>query len=343
MNICESKICLTAFFFGKFNNYFPLWLHSCRYNSSINFILFTDNNDPYEYPSNVKKMVLSFEEFRVRCQKKYDFNISMQVPYDICDYVPAFGDIFSEELKAYDFWGHCDIDLIFGNIRNFLPETILSKYDKISWRGHFSLYKNTQEINTIYKSPYYGIELYKTIFTNPSNSLFALEENEINNMLEENGYKIYKALKFADLETCTNNFEMMHFSDSFQDTNKSQIFEFKNGNLLRHYVKNGKLYSDEFMYVHFLKRPMSIDKNFQISNNFLIRPNHFSNMQDITVSSVLHWSKKKIYFSYYLDRLNFRYYRRRKTNIEDIKIFKNLYGHLNRKEFKVIIDEQPIV
>jgi hypothetical protein len=33
-------------------------------------------------------------------------------PYKICDWKPFYGHIFREYLVAYDFWGHCDMDII---------------------------------------------------------------------------------------------------------------------------------------------------------------------------------------------------------------------------------------
>ncbi len=333
-----SKICLTAFYFGKFNNYFHLWLNSCRANSSVDFMLFTDNNELYNYPDNVKKITLTFNDFRERCRSKYDFPISMNNPYHICDYVPAFGDIFANELADYDFWGHCDIDLVFGDIRKFIPETILQNYDKISWRGHFSLYKNNLRVNQIYKSTHLSHEIYKTIFTNPTNSLFAFEENEINPILEHEGLKIYKGLYFADLKTCTNNFEMMHFSESFQEKNKEQIFEYNNGKLFRHFNLKGELRSEEMMYIHFLKRPMSLENNPLDIDHFLILPNYFAPFEEITLSKVLIWAKKRFYFSYYLERLNFKYYKKRKESILNIQLFNERYNHLNRAEYNVVID-----
>ena len=41
-------------------------------------------------------------------------------PYKLCDYKPVYGLIFDEDLQDYDFWGHCDVDLIFGDIRKFI-------------------------------------------------------------------------------------------------------------------------------------------------------------------------------------------------------------------------------
>jgi hypothetical protein len=36
----------------------------------------------------------------------------------------AYGEIFANELHEYDFWGFSDIDLIWGNIRNFYTEEL---------------------------------------------------------------------------------------------------------------------------------------------------------------------------------------------------------------------------
>lgn len=40
-------------YFGKFNNYFPLFLRSCAANPSYDFLIFTDSMESYQYPSNV--------------------------------------------------------------------------------------------------------------------------------------------------------------------------------------------------------------------------------------------------------------------------------------------------
>lgn len=333
----NKRICIIVFYFGKFQNFYPIWLKSSSNNPSIDWLIFTDNDFPFDYAPNTRRIIIKFDEFRKKCQLAIDFPIILSNPYTVCDYRPAFGVIFKEELKGYDFWGHCDCDQIFGQIKDFISDDLLSKYDKISYRGHFSLFRNSIEINNIYKKSLYNVDLHKLIFTNPTNTLFAFEENEINNILENNGYKIFKGLYFADLKTCTNNFEMMHFSDSFQPENKHQIFEYKHGKLIRHFVKDGILMQDEMMYIHFLKRPMNIDKSFNNINHFLIIPNRFIGYQQITIAKVLKWSKKRFYLSYYLERLSWKYFKKRQAGIADRKKFFDIFGHLKREEFKVII------
>jgi hypothetical protein len=50
------------------------------------------------------------------------------------EWFPAFGDVFSAEVKNYDFWGHCDMDVIFGKVRSFMTADLLNKYDIITTR-----------------------------------------------------------------------------------------------------------------------------------------------------------------------------------------------------------------
>jgi hypothetical protein len=65
--------------------------------------------------------------------------------------------IYAEYIQEYDFWGHCDIDIVWGHIRSFIDESILQKYQIISSRpgrisGHFCLYRNQETINKVFLS-----------------------------------------------------------------------------------------------------------------------------------------------------------------------------------------------
>jgi len=41
------------------------------------------------------------------------------------------GLIFEDYVAGYDFWGHCDLDVVWGDIRKFLHTRILSDSDII--------------------------------------------------------------------------------------------------------------------------------------------------------------------------------------------------------------------
>ena len=59
--------------------------------------------------------------------RKLGFEVYLERPYKCCDLKPAYGVIFEEYLTAYSYWGHCDFDLIFGDLQYFAPLTNKNK------------------------------------------------------------------------------------------------------------------------------------------------------------------------------------------------------------------------
>lgn len=106
---------------GEFPWYFPYFLHSCKFNPNINFVILTDNKSiPQNTPSNVRFLNYSLERFKADASKALGFNVAVNRGYKFCDFKPTYGYIFSDLIAGYDFWGHCDIDIIFGDIRAFM-------------------------------------------------------------------------------------------------------------------------------------------------------------------------------------------------------------------------------
>ena len=150
MGECMKRIAFIIPYFGKFNSYFELFLKSCEYNSTVDFLLFTDNKEKYNYPANVKVHYTTLQKLKNEFQNKIDFLISLDRPYKLCDYKPLYGHLFADYLTGYDFWGFCDTDLIFGNIRKFYTDEMLDRYDKIGIFGHASIIRNNNDINQIF-------------------------------------------------------------------------------------------------------------------------------------------------------------------------------------------------
>ena len=159
---------------GPFPWYFPYFLKSCRFNPDIEFLIFTDNiEENLDIPANVKIVPYSLEQFNANASKKLGFEVAVESGYKLCDFKPALGFIFSGYIEKYDFWGYCDIDLIFGNIRAFMTNELLGEYDIISARhdyltGCFSLYRNNQYMRELFKQS----KDYKKVFTKPRNFFF---------------------------------------------------------------------------------------------------------------------------------------------------------------------------
>lgn len=294
------KIVFILPYFGKFPNYFSLWLKSCQYNPEIDWIIFTDDRSSYDYPPNVKVNYMNFEELRKYIQSCYDYPIQLNKPYDLCAFRVAYGELFSEYIKQYDFWGYCDNDLIWGNFNSMIEEYVYKEYDKISWRGHMTLFRNNPDTNAIYKMDLSGIPSYKENITSELGYYF-IDEVGINYYFKTAGIPIYENVPFADLKIRSYNFKLLHYKSEDDYKNDYQIFVWDSGSLYRYYLdKERHIQREEFLYIHFLKRPMKVDLKIDYDGKFLIVPNRFLPYQEITVDLLLKYGRNRIYFSYWL-------------------------------------------
>ena len=137
------SIRLVVPYFGERPPYFALVIASMARNPGVDWLVLTDAPVP-DCPPNVEVRLWEFTDLAERFQQHFDFTISLAKPYKLCDFRPAFGEVFATELEGYDFWGHCDLDVIFGQVRDHLP-AVAFEADKILVRGNFSLYRNTEE------------------------------------------------------------------------------------------------------------------------------------------------------------------------------------------------------
>ena len=96
------KIVYIVPYFGKMRSDFNIWLKSCSYNKSIDFLIFTDDCGNYDYPANVHMKYITLPDLKLQIEDKLGFNIAMSHPYKLCDFKPAYGDIFSDYITEYD-------------------------------------------------------------------------------------------------------------------------------------------------------------------------------------------------------------------------------------------------
>lgn len=161
-----KSIVLIVPYIGKWPFWFDAYLLSIAKNPTINWVFITDCKVPDEYPKNIYFIKITQQELNTKVDSFFEISIPL-TPRKICDLRPAFGDLFSDYIEGYDFWGFCDLDIIWGNIRSFLTKDDLENNDIISSRkhntsGHFTIFKNDKKINSLYKSiPEFKLKLAK--------------------------------------------------------------------------------------------------------------------------------------------------------------------------------------
>lgn len=124
----EKTIAIITCWYGSYPWHFPYFIHSCTFNPTIDFIIITCNKENIlSKPDNIKVIHKTKDEIIGTASKKLGFKANIDYPYKLCDFKPAYGFLFPEIIKGYDFWGHGDIDLVYGNIRDFMTEEVLNR------------------------------------------------------------------------------------------------------------------------------------------------------------------------------------------------------------------------
>lgn len=126
-------------------------MESCRFNASIHWIFYTDCGALENCPPNVDIKSVTFSQYYLLVSQKLDIDFKPLHPYKLCDIRPAYGLIHENDLSKYDFWGYGDIDLVYGNIRQFLTAERLAAKDVFSTHstrtsGHFCLIRNCEDL-----------------------------------------------------------------------------------------------------------------------------------------------------------------------------------------------------
>lgn len=269
-----KKIVLVIPYFGTFPNYIQLWLNSCSQNPNFTWVLITDcDYKILKIPKNVIVIESKLDELEEIFKIKIHENIILKTPYKLCDYKTIYWMLLDYFKIKYDFWGYCDMDLIFGDLSKFITDDILDKNDKIFTNGHLTLFSSNERIKNAYKLT--GSKFnWNDVFSD--NKIFGFDEHHgINKIWKANNLKEYSNLDIiADIDPQFKNFYLVN-----QPNNENkQYFAIKDGKVLQIYLKNNNIYEKEYAYIHFQKRKMIINIKDINSNNYLINNNGFSDL-----------------------------------------------------------------
>ncbi|TAH33708.1 hypothetical protein EYC58_00370 [Candidatus Saccharibacteria bacterium] len=248
------KRMLISPYFGRLPNYFQLFLDSCELNDGFtDFLVVTDDQTRYRVPANVQVVNMSFADFNQLVTHKLGFEFPVTSPYKICDYRPAFGKIFEDYLKGYDFWGHVDTDMILGNLSNFLSPDVFEQFDRLLERGALMFYRNTASINELFSEKIDGIVNFGDAVRTKEPCFY--DEIMFPALLKHRGYKTYSNTRYADILPQYFDFTIDAHCDI--ENQPQQYFVYKQGVGVFQGVGDNENVN-ECMYVHIQKRPMEV-------------------------------------------------------------------------------------
>ena len=308
------KIAFLCPYFGNFPEHFQLLLNSCSFNKTCERFIFTDDNTSYDVPNNVHFYYCTLQEFKDFVDKRLGFFTGLKTIRKLGDFKPCLGYIFKELISNFDAWGHLDLnDSIYGDISKFVDDDILSRYEKILFCGHMSIYKNNASTNSRFMTKLKSGLDYKTILSDEKFYNFEEISNvSIGQIYIENNFNFYNPINaFADISNKTNHFRRSYVR--FKNNRliykmhkfSREVYLFENGKLTRYFIKKGKVCYEELMYIHFKRRKMLVRCDLS-SKSFSILPNGFYEKFPITKDTIRKNDKLGFNFKFYLEKIKWR-------------------------------------
>lgn len=303
------KIAFLCPYFGRLPlEQIKLWLKTCSFNPDFDWIIITDDRSCFALPHNVKKITMSFEQFRKYVIKKLGFSVSLSSAYKLCDFKPLYGFLFNNILREYDYWGHCDMtDCIFGDLSIYINEDTIKQYDKIFFLGHMTLYRNTEEVNKRFliktKS---GISV-KTILQSNENMAFdEVNQYSINTIYKENNFPLLRLDEcYYDITPKSYAFKHSSWDENFSGHMNKRIptiFLWRQGHLYEYSILDRAVKSKELGYIHYQKRKMVYDLNIENTDRFIITPKGFYDFKGQKINSkvIIDNSRDKLIYKQYV-------------------------------------------
>lgn len=242
-----KSIVILIDYFGHWPKWFPVFLSSCAFNKTINWIIRTDCKIPKDSPENVRFISISYRDYVTMVSQLLSIDFNPIGNYKICDLRPMFGDMYKDDIMNFDYYGFGDIDVIYGDIRRFYTDEVLS-FDIISTHvgmlsGHLVLFKNTE----LMRKAYCKILNWKEYAKNPESTRFdedvfsrlffrQQEPNEIAPIYSENVYS---------KEQYSTVFHPMPWHDGMPD--HPDIWFWKNG-----VITNNRNIGRQYLYLHLM-------------------------------------------------------------------------------------------
>ena len=152
----EQRIAIVVTYFGTAPFWLPAFFWSCRNNPDVTWIIYGDLHVDVEPPPNVLLKRMTVPELAKKASDVLGIEIDVVDLRQICDFKPIYGVMFADDLRAFDFWAYSDLDVVWGNIRHFVTDSVLAKNDIVSSRakklsGHFTLIRNTARTNRLFE------------------------------------------------------------------------------------------------------------------------------------------------------------------------------------------------
>lgn len=183
--------------------------------------------DKFEVPAGYGWLLdTDLEGFKSRVKQKLGITYPGELGNPkVWDYRCALGVLYEEELKGYDFWGHTDFDMVFGDVNQWFTDAELNTLDV--WSNHntyvcgcWTLYRNTPMVNGLFMWD----SSWKEFMREPEANGWV--EGEYSRLLERSGLKYKYSFFQGNPYTTTPNLRKTD-GKLYQDDIEIAMFHFR--------------------------------------------------------------------------------------------------------------------
>ena len=276
---------------GGLPNYFEYWQKSAAANDKVDFFIPTNvDGSRYTRYNNIHFITMDVNEFWDKIQALLGFRIARGY-YKIAEYRPLCGLLFKDILNDYDYWGHSDFDLIYGDILKFIQPFLDSGEEVIGTWGHFRIIKNTDKLRMLPFENARHIK-YPLNMKEAFSTKFCCYWDEILGM----GLRYYQAgINVVSLSSMIADINLYYKYFSVVGKEGKWGFSWHQGTLSGYNEKDERT---DFMYAHFPKRKLTVINGDMPDSKFCVVPNRILNGYDyspeIESETALYTLKKKI-------------------------------------------------
>jgi hypothetical protein len=270
----NNRLAVVWIWFGLPPSYFRLLFKTIESNKDIDVLLFSDHTDAWGVlPRNVHLHPTTLGALRTRIRLILHPGAKLSFAYKICDYRPMYGELFAEELADYEFWGWGDLDVMWGRIRDFLPDDILTSYDKLLQFGALSFVRNSKITNSLFRHAG-GLDWREVV---QSEAFRGFDETlGIYSIIESSGLPHFYKFNMADIMPYRP-----WFSERVGTLPNRFLYSIVDGHAFRESWSDGRLEQVPLSYIHFQKRLLPIRGDSKaMRHSFWITPNGFIRRPD---------------------------------------------------------------
>lgn len=293
-----NKIAMIIPYIGKLPRFFDTTIYTCSKNRGIDWYIFTDQSiEKYDgMYENVIFHKTTLEDIKQRIEAVSGRqNIKCDTPYKLCDYKPLYGEVFNDYIADYKYWGYCDLDTVFGDLAKFLKLPLEKEYDKIGNWGHFTLIRNTPEVNHRYTLSVKEDEERLNLFDKmiKTDKVVHFDETAgINRIYQENDFESYNAQDLCG-DILYENLDLYSNDKRFVKANR-MCFLWDDGKVYLVYKKNNQIDFNEFGYIHLQKRKAfdNFIPHMRGINTFVVTTSGYHRLNDTNKATLEFWMEQ---------------------------------------------------